>query len=540
MMSLLPLSELAIGRSVPQSTLSIRAFGALGVPVDVRNLLVCFSLLLALRVVTQIVAQGLAAFLGRQIHAQLSSKAFREIIENVPITEIEKKSIGYYITLAGDESFRASSLVISISQFVSTAALGLLYFIAILSFSHQLGFAVLGFLLISLISLLGAFRESHTLGARQIEQSQSAGSIFLDALNGLRGVRAFAAEGHVVAEYWREIYQYTKTLFLIDFVAVLGRLVPALVLILLLLVGVIFWWSDLSASGADTAVVLTSIAFLLRFFPVVGQTLNLFLRIYSDARAGRDVTAAIGSRPRSDVEATMEFQEQISRVEFRNVCFSYSAEKPLLRNVNLSLESGESYLLIGSSGTGKSTLMDLLLGFYEIESGGILINNHLHSKIDRRDLRRRILLLGQQTVILNESVANNIRFGTKAEPEAVRKAARLGCIDEVISARPQGYETRLNYRGTNLSGGQIQRIGIARALLRQPDMLILDESTSALDSQTRETVVTNILSLFSDRIVVFVTHDHSVAERVSQIIRLEQINHIHASRGEAKNALVER
>jgi ABC-type multidrug transport system fused ATPase/permease subunit len=220
----------------------------------------------------------------------------------------------------------------------------------------------------------------------------------------------------------------------------------------------------------------------------------------------------------------LELREPITKLEFKNVCFSYAEDKPVIRNMDMSLESGNSYVLLGPSGSGKSTLMDLLLGFYEIESGEILVNGYIHSEICRQNLRRKILLLGQQTVILNESVANNIRFGKDADTAAVERAARRACIDEVIKALPQGYGTQLNYRGTNLSGGQIQRIGLARALLREPDVLILDESTSALDPQTRDAVVTNILSFFADRIVVFVTHDHTVAERVSQVIRLDRTN----------------
>ena len=532
MLSLLPLSGLAVGQSVPENSWSMRVLGALGISMNVRSLLLCFSLLLALRLLTQIAAQGLAAFLGRQIHAQLSSRAFRQIVENIPISDIEKKSIGYYITLAGDESFRASSLVIAMAQFVSTAALGLLYYLAILNFSTKLALAVLAFLLISLASLWGAFRESHALGARQVEQSQLSGSIFLDALNGLRGVRAFAAEAHVVGQYWREVYRYTKTLFLIDFVAILGRLVPPLILVLLLSAGVAIGWS-FSIAGSHTAVLLTSIAFLLRFFPVLGQALNLFLRIFSDARAGRDVTSAISSASQPDAGTMLELREPITKIEFRNVCFSHAEDRPTLRNMSASLESGKSYVLLGPSGSGKSTLMDLLLGFYEIESGEILVNGLMHSRILRSNLRKRILLLGQQTVILNDSVANNIRFGMAAESGAVERAARLACIDEVIRALPQGYETQLNYRGTNLSGGQIQRIGIARALLRDPDVLILDESTSALDPQTRDAVIDNILTLFADRIVVFVTHDHTVADRVSQVIRLDRVNDVYADHADA-------
>jgi ABC-type bacteriocin/lantibiotic exporter with double-glycine peptidase domain len=522
MSSLLPLANLAIGQPVDEGYVLMRAFRRLNIEPGVRSFLLCFAWLLALRIVTQFVAEGLSLKLGKKIHAQLSSRSFDEIVHRIPIAELERKSIGYFITLAGDESFRASNLVIMMSQFAGVAALAALYYLAILYFSPAVALAVLAFMALSLLALYSAFRESHALGARQVEQSQSAGSLFLDVLNGLRGVRAFSAERQAVERYRAQIFRYVHTLFLIDFLALTARLVSVLILVVVLLVLVYSGWL-LAARHVDVAVLLTSIALLMRFFPVAGQALNLFLRVASDARSGQDITQMIVSTQET-AGTRKALGAPVSRIEIQRLAFSYEPGKPVLRDVRLEFVRGCSYTLLGPSGTGKSTVLDLLLAFHAPQSGTIRINGVPLAELSTKDLRRRVLLLGQQLVVFNDTVANNISFGAEVEPSAIERAAQLACIHDTIQTLPQGYATKLSYRGTNLSGGQLQRIGLARALVRQPDVLILDESTSALDPSTRDVVVGNILREFADRIVIFVTHDRSVARCVDVVYDLSILN----------------
>lgn len=519
--TLLPLSELVIGQPGSEHTLIARLLAAIGVPITFSSLLLFFSVLLGIRVATQLTGQGLTSWLGRRIHAQISSRAFTQIITSLSIREIEKRSIGYYITLAGDESFRASSLVMAIVQFASVAVLGALYYAAICRYSPVLGVAVVVFLGASLLSLYGAFRKSHQLGSLQIEQSQAAGTIFLDALNGLRGVRAFGAEQKAVETYSREIHRYARTLFIVDFISHLAKLVPAFILVVFLVAGVSSGWI-VQSPDLNKAVLFTSIVLLMRFFPVAGQGLNLFLRIFSDARAGKDVIAAMGGMARARESASGNVKGAIETIRFKDVCFSHVPGQPVLKKLNIELRRGKSYALSGPSGTGKSTALDVLLRFHEPDSGEILINGIRHDALPIGQLRSRILLVGQQLITFNDTVSNNIRFGAQAPDDMVERAARLALIHDVIMEMPQGYNTRLNYRGTNLSGGQLQRIGIARALLRNPDVLILDESTSALDPETGHEVVGNILAAYANRIVVFVTHDESILKRVSTVVRLEE------------------
>jgi ABC-type bacteriocin/lantibiotic exporter with double-glycine peptidase domain len=164
--------------------------------------------------------------------------------------------------------------------------------------------------------------------------------------------------------------------------------------------------------------------------------------------------------------------------------------------------------------------LDLLLGFFSAAKGSILVNEVPSDERSQGDLRGKIILVAQDAAIFNDTMESNLRLGKETSHEDVERACRIACIHEFIEEMPDGYGTVLNYRGTNLSGGQKQRIGIARAVLRHPDVLLLDESTSALDAATREQVVGNLLKEFKERILVFVTHDAFVMSMVDEVIDL--------------------
>ncbi len=525
MTSLLPLSLLAAGQPLRGDMLVVKAAAVLGTEPNTRFLLLTFVFLFSLRLLTQLIGQAWVVYLSRRLLAQLASRAFAGLVMHVPLQQIEKNSIGTYITLIGDESFRASNLIVYLTQFLTSALLGCLYFGAIVAYSPMVALGVLIFLLVSFVSLFESFRLSHRLGARQIELSKSASSVFLDSLNGLRSVRAFSAESYVTTNYASEILQYVKTLFQIEFITLVTRLGPVLLLLVALAVAAGFSSVD-STLAANFPFVVTIVILLLRFFPVVGQTLTIALRVIADAKAGRDVThlinyaeqvASSAVRPGSDVGP-------VASVQTEQLGFAHKPGDQVLTDVVLRLETGKSYALIGMSGSGKSTFLDLLMGFYPAGEGRILINGVPLEQIPTAELRRKVLLVSQDATIFNDTVLNNVRFGAEASMEEVARACRLACIDDFIATLPQGYDTLLSYRGTNFSGGQRQRIGIARAILRRPDVLLLDESTSALDSETREKLVCNLLEEFADRIILFVTHDAFVASRVSQVLEMAQLN----------------
>jgi ABC-type bacteriocin/lantibiotic exporter with double-glycine peptidase domain len=164
--------------------------------------------------------------------------------------------------------------------------------------------------------------------------------------------------------------------------------------------------------------------------------------------------------------------------------------------------------------------VDLILGLIPNAGLDIRVNGAPLAELDPQDYRKRVILVEQQSRIFNDTVRNNIVFGLTASEDDIRTAVRLAAFDQVLTGLPNGLETMLDYQGTNLSGGQKQRLGIARALLRNPDVLVLDESVSALDAPTRNAVIGNILEHFRDKIVIVVTHDAAVISRMQSTLAL--------------------
>lgn len=522
-LSLFPLFQLVSTGRPPAGNVIVGLMGKVGIPVTGTAMLWTFIALLMLRIVTQIVGQTLSMYLGKRVLAQLGSRAFDQIVHRLPIREVNDKSIGFYIGLAGDEAFRASTLILSLTEFVNTATLAGLYFVAIAMASPTTAGVVLLFLVCSSVALLGVFKASHRLGARQTTESRRAHSIFLDSLNNLKAVRAFSAEPYVVGVYRNIIFGYTRILFFIDELSLLARLVP--VLLLLAIFGGWLALSSQSVESAGLAVLVTMIVYLMRFFPAVGDAAKLLFKVVSDAKSGKDVTAVLGSDALPE-SAQLRPVHDIEAIRFQDVGFSYDADggREILRNVSCTFERGRSYALIGRSGTGKSTLVDILLKFYPPTSGELYIDDTPMSLVADSEIRAHVILVSQDAAIFDDSVANNVRLGMQASLEQVQAACRVACIDDVIVAMADGYDTRLQYQGKNLSGGQRQRIAIARALLRNPRVLILDESTSALDKATQQRIVDNVLQEYRQRILIFVTHDPYIMQRVDQVVDLESIN----------------
>ena len=526
MSSLLPLFQLVSGGAPAEEGIIASTLSALGIAIRAETLLWAFLILFAVRIVTQLAGQSLSMYLGKRVMAQLCSGAFERIINDFSIRKINEKSMGFYISLAGDESFRASTLVISLAQFASTAALVLLYYAAIAKYSPITAGLILAFALCSLAVLYRVTKISHRLGGRQMEESRSAGTLFLDALNNIKAVRSFSAENYVVKIHRAMMFAYTKTLFWVDEVSLLIRLVP--VLLILVVFGIWLAWNAQSLQSIGIAFIVTMIVYLMRFFPAVGQGIALLMRIASDARSGKDVTSILGPHIEFPGAATSKIGV-IGRIELKDIQFSFdkSDKRSILQGVNLSFERGKSYALSGKSGVGKSTLIDILLKFYPPTSGGVYLNNVSTSELSESAIRRKMILVSQEAAIFDDTVINNVRLGMDASIDEVHAACRAAEIHEVVEGMADGYDTRLQYQGKNLSGGQRQRIAIARALLRKPDVLIFDESTSALDKATQERVVGNILREYAEKIVIFVTHDPHVMERVDEVIDLGRINAAH-------------
>jgi ATP-binding cassette subfamily B protein len=208
-------------------------------------------------------------------------------------------------------------------------------------------------------------------------------------------------------------------------------------------------------------------------------------------------------------------------IQFEQARFSYPSRPDSLAMDDFSLQvsPGETVAIVGPSGAGKSTSFQLLLRFYELASGRILVDSMDITQLDPRELRRQIGLVPQETVLFGESAMENIRYGRpEANDEEVMQAARLAAADDFIRDLPDGYDTFLGERGTRLSGGQRQRIAIARAILKDPPILLLDEATSSLDAESERLVQAALEGLMRNRTTLVIAHRLATVKKVDRIV----------------------
>jgi ABC-type bacteriocin/lantibiotic exporter with double-glycine peptidase domain len=245
------------------------------------------------------------------------------------------------------------------------------------------------------------------------------------------------------------------------------------------------------------------------------------MKLLADLRVAHDVVAVAQAPAAPAGGGRLPFDEPIREIALLDLSFSYGgAGRPVLDRLSYAFGAGCSYAVCGPSGSGKSTLVDLILGLVPSEGKAIRVNGIPLNDLDLHDFRKRVVLVEQQSRIFNDTVRNNIVFGLEAPADRLREALELSGFDQVLAQMPDGLDTMLDYQGSNLSGGQRQRLGIARALLRNPDVLVLDESTSALDGATRDIILSNILRHFSNGIVIVVTHDPFVMAKMQQTLIL--------------------
>ena len=211
------------------------------------------------------------------------------------------------------------------------------------------------------------------------------------------------------------------------------------------------------------------------------------------------------------------------QITFENVDFAYLAEKPVLSNINVQIDAGQSVGLVGQSGAGKSTFVNLVLRLYDPVQGRILLDGIDLRELDINELREQIAYVPQMPLLFNASVADNIRIGDPdASDEAVHKAARQANALDVIDSLPDGYETILSERGNSLSGGQRQRIAIARAFLKDAPILVLDEATSALDNQSDQLIQEALTRLAKDRTTLIIAHRFNSLESIERRLYFEK------------------
>ncbi len=254
---------------------------------------------------------------------------------------------------------------------------------------------------------------------------------------------------------------------------------------------------------------------LFMLYTPLKRIVNIYNKM-QDAVAASERTFFLMDKVSEIKDGEKELSEEIKLIKFNNVCLNYG-DKEVLKGINLEANKSEFIALVGSSGGGKTSLMNLLMRFYDVNSGEILINDTNLKNIKIHSLRQNIGLVTQRVYIFNDTVAKNVAYGREFNEDAVINALKLANAYEFVSKLDDGINTILNEFGTNLSGGQRQRIAIARALYQNPQILIFDEATSALDNESEKEITKAINNLRSKKIIFVIAHRLSTVENADKI-----------------------
>ncbi|HNL08663.1 MAG TPA: ATP-binding cassette domain-containing protein, partial [Chitinophagales bacterium] len=290
---------------------------------------------------------------------------------------------------------------------------------------------------------------------------------------------------------------------------------------------VLYFGGRLVLSGNTSLTAESFIGFMLIFSQILNPAksfTNVFYNIQkalaSVERIDQVLTAPISIQQQANAQHISQFTDQI---EWRQVNFAYQ-DRQVLHDINIRLPKGKILALVGHSGAGKSTIADLLPRFYDVTSGGIIIDGTDIRQYNITDLRNLMGIVTQEPILFNDTVFNNIAFGKneQVDMELVINAAKAANAHNFISQLPEGYDTNIGDRGTKLSGGERQRLTIARAILKNPAILILDEATSSLDTQSEKLVQAALHNLMQNRTTIVIAHRLSTIQNADEIVVLEK------------------
>src|SRR5437016_7557454 len=361
---------------------------------------------------------------------------------------------------------------------------------------------------------------------RSREQAEDRGeltSLVSEMVASVKLVRAYVAEAFEVGRFQTLANRYRQRVLRAQGASTLtspiSEIFAGMVVVLIFSAGTTLALGTSASLRPEVFIAFVAVA--LRLMSPI-KAVTQYPTIMAGAVAAPDRCFAVLEVPADEGDRAGETTARFGdRIEFRGVTFSYDGEAPVLRDVELEVRRGHIVAIVGPSGAGKTTLVDLLPRFYEPTGGQILMDGVPITRFTRRSLRALMGIVSQETVLLNDTVHANIAYGRgDFTLEQVRAAARAANADEFIAQLPQGYDTLLGERGTRLSGGQRQRIAIARALPRDPPLLILDEATSALDTESERLVQEAIDRLMAHRTVLVIAHRLATVRHADLIVVL--------------------
>ena len=454
-------------------------------------------------------------------------------IRNQLYQKINALSLGFFseerkgdiiARMSGDVQEIENSIMASLDMLFKNPILIISYFIALIVTSWQLTLFTIIF-----VPIFGWFMGF--VGRKLKAQSIEAQGLWSDTmsqveetLGGLRIIKAFCAEKLMNERFDKVNSNYRKNVMRVNIRQQLAHpmseFLGTVMIIIVLWVGGMLVLNNHTLTGPKFIyylVMLYSIINPLKEFSKAGY--NIPKGLASMERVDKILKAEISIKEKSNPHPIMAFEHEI---EFRNVSFKYD-QQWVLKDINLVIPKGKMIALVGQSGSGKSTLVDLIPRYYDVQKGEVLIDGINVKDLGIHDLRRLIGNVNQEAILFNDTFKNNIKFGTvEATDEQIANAARIANAYDFIMQSENGFDTNIGDRGGRLSGGQRQRVSIARAILKNPPILILDEATSALDTESERLVQDALTHLMKTRTTIAVAHRLSTIRKADEICVLHE------------------
>ena len=451
----------------------------------------------------------------------IRTKVYDKVV-SLPIGFFSKERKGDIIArMTGDVSEVENSIVTSLDMLIKNPIFILIYFGTLIYISWELTLFT-----ICVIPVLGWVMGSigRKLKAKSLVAQQKLGettSQMEETLGGLRIIKAFIAEKKMSARFMKCSNELRTATMRVTMRQALAH--PVSEFLGTAVIVIVLWFGGTLILGENSPISAAEfIYYLTILYSIINPLKELSKASYNIPRglASMERIDAIlnAENPIVDGEKGVEIPEMQEGIEYKNLTFSYDGERNVLKNINLKIQKGKTVALVGQSGSGKSTMVDLIPRYYDVEQGEITIDGVNIKDMKVKSLRSLIGNVNQEAILFNDSFYNNITFGVEnATMEQVIEAAKIANAHDFIMATENGYDTNVGDRGCLLSGGQRQRISIARAILKNPPILILDEATSALDTESERLVQEALERLMKSRTTIAIAHRLSTIKNADEI-----------------------
>ncbi|WP_269617011.1 ABC transporter ATP-binding protein [Prochlorococcus marinus] len=489
----------------------------------VLNVILQALIIFIIQKTAQYLQDSLLAKPALALSQDLRTTLFRKL-QKSNILFIEKLSSGDIAYRLTEDVDRVGEVIYKTIQDTTPSIFQLLAVFGYMIFiDWNLSFATI--ILAPLIALLVSNFGGRVLRASEKSQNKisSLAGLLSEAIQGLPMVKAFAVEEWLQNDFDKQVKLHKEAKFnMLKLVALQHPIVGLIEVIGILSILAIGTYRIQIGGMSNEEFGSYFTALIMLIDPISHITTN-----YNELKQGQASLRRLNeitnnSQKTSTIDRGIIPNKIYGKITFKNVFFSYNNNIDVIDDISLEIDSGKIIALVGPSGAGKSTIFSLILKFLEPNNGTIFIDEYNLNKLNTKSLRRLIGIVPQKTFIFSGTIAEAIRFGRQTTRENIVNAAKIANAHDFIEQFPDGYETFIEERGTNLSGGQLQRISIARALLGDPTILLLDEATSSLDAEAEESVQKGLKQAMHNRTVLVIAHRLSTIQKADKIAVIEK------------------